>query len=101
MRMNSLDVKKNIISENGFIIHQIEVFSKELNQDIGRLDKLIDETNFQEIECAEYVISLIKNMQEKQQIQEKMSSHNKELEFLKNEFKIFLEKYEELKSSKQ
>jgi len=95
--MNSLDFKKNIKAQNGFIVHEIEAFSNGLNYDFNRLDKVINENDFHKIPYAEFVALITKNMREKKQIQEKIISQHKELEFLKNEFQIFLEKHEEIK----
>lgn len=87
--MNSLDLKKNIKAQNGFIVHEIEAFSNGLNYDFNRLDKVINENDFHKIPYAEFVALITKNMREKNKYKRKLYHSIKNLSFLKMNFKFF------------
>lgn len=98
MYKNTVIMKDNQMLQTGFIAQEVEAVAKELNFDFSAIDIPKNENDYYGIRYAEFVVPLTKAIQEQQVI---ISQQHKELEFLKNEFKIFLEKYEELKNSKQ
>lgn len=95
---NNAKSMEDIKLQTGFIAQEVEAVTEELNFEFSGIDKPKNGNDYYGIRYAEFVVPLTKAIQEQQEI---IVSQHKEIEFLKNEFKIFLEKYEELKNSKQ
>ena len=85
-RMPDFDSNSNSILQTGFIAQEVEQAAKESNYDFSGVDKPKNENDFYGLRYAEFVVPMVKAMQEQQKIIEdqkaKIDSLEKRLQLI-------------------
>ncbi len=80
------------IRYTGFIAQEVEEAARELGYDFSGVDKPKNEDDFYGLRYAEFVVPLVKGMQEQQELIEELSNENKQMKDELAQIKLLLNK---------